>query len=71
MTENIPGPSGPVPLVSNVVKPVNLMRCLICQKIKDDKKIAKLTSTDDGRKVIAQIQVIFYGMVWLHVLMKT
>ena len=53
MTENIPGPSGPVPLVSNVVKPVNLMRCLICQKIKDDKKIAKLTSTDDGRKVIA------------------
>ena len=64
MAENTPGPSGTVPL-----KPVNLELCVICQKV--DKKVAKLASTDDGRKVIKNTIVIFYRMVWLHALMKT
>lgn len=54
MAESTPGSSG-VQLVQNHLSPrFNLELCIICQREKDSKGVKKLTSTEDGRKIIIQ-----------------
>ena len=81
MSESTPGPSSSVQLVQKPTnsKPKKLELCLICQRVKDSKGCAKLTSTDDGRKVIidtseklddglvANIKPIEQGRIQYHV----
>ena len=51
MSNNTPGPSNAVQLVSNP-KPLKLELCLIFQKVKDNGGSSKLTSTDARRQTI-------------------